>query len=75
MSMLTRSPKSSRFNVSKHRVRLRALGFRPFQILAPDVRSPAFWSEAHRQSLAVSASAHPRDDKAFIDAVSDWKDQ
>jgi len=38
----------------------------------PDVRSPAFRAEAHRQSAAVAASAHARDDQAFIDAVSDW---
>jgi hypothetical protein len=36
----------------------------------PDVRAPAFRSEAHRQSLAVAAGAHAREDQAFIDAVS-----
>jgi putative transcriptional regulator len=34
-----------------------------------------FRSEAHRQSLAVAASAHAREDQAFIDAVSDWGDE
>ena len=73
--MSSPSPKSSRLKVGKHRARLRALGLRPIQIWAPDVRAPSFRAEAHRQSLAVAASAHARDDQAFIDAVSDWKDE
>jgi len=40
------------------------------QIWVPDVRSPQFDREAHRQSAAVAASAHAADDQAFIDAVS-----
>lgn len=73
--MSSPSPKSSRLKVGKHRARLRALGLRPIQIWAPDVRAPSFRAEAHRQSLAVAASDHARDDQAFIDAVSDWKDE
>jgi hypothetical protein len=38
----------------------------------PDVRSPAFSAEAHRQSVAVANSPHAGDDQGFIDAVSDW---
>ncbi len=45
---------------------------RPIQIWVPDVRSPAFRSEAHRQSAAIAGSAHAREDQAFIDAVTDW---
>jgi hypothetical protein len=41
----------------------------------PDVRAPSFRSEAHRQSLAVAASAHAHEGQAFIDAVSDWGDE
>jgi antidote-toxin recognition MazE-like antitoxin len=37
----------------------------------PDVRAKQFRAEAHRQSLAVAASAHSAADQAFIDAVSD----
>ena len=66
------SPKPSRMKVREHRERLRAQGLRPIQIWVPDVRARAFRSEAHRQSLAVAASAHAREDQAFIDAVSDW---
>ena len=65
------TPKPSRVKVREHRERLREQGLRPIQIWVPDVRSPAFRSEAHRQSLAIAASAQARDDQAFIDAVSD----
>ena len=68
-------PKPSRLKVREHRDRLRRQGLRPIQIWVPDVRSPSFRSEAHRQSLAVAASAHAREDQAFIDAVSDWGDE
>jgi len=68
-------PKSSRVKVREHRERLREQGLRPIQIWVPDVRSPAFRSEAHRQSAAIAASAHAREDQAFIDAVSDWGDE
>jgi hypothetical protein len=40
------------------------------QIWVPDVRSPEFKKEAHRQSAAVAASKQAADDQAFIDAVS-----
>jgi hypothetical protein len=69
------SPKPSRVKVREHRERLRKQGLRPIQIWAPDVRSLAFRTEAHRQSAAIAASAHAFDDQAFIDAVSDWGDQ
>jgi hypothetical protein len=63
--------KPSRIKVRDYRERLRKQGLRPIQIWVPDVRSPSFRSEAHRQSMAVSASSHARDDQAFIDAVTD----
>jgi hypothetical protein len=69
------SPKPSRVKVGEHRARLRAQGLRPIQIWVPDVRAPSFRSEAHRQSAAVAASAHARDDQAFVDAVSDRGDE
>lgn len=56
--------------VREHRRRLRAQGLRPVQIWVPDVRSPEFAGEAHRQSAAVAASAHSGDDQAFIDSLS-----
>jgi hypothetical protein len=63
--------KPSRLKVQEHRERLRRQGLRPIQIWVPDVRSPGFRSEAHRQSLAVAKSKHAAEDQAFIDAVSD----
>jgi hypothetical protein len=67
--------KPTRVKVREHRQRLRAQGLRPIQIWAPDVSAPNFRAEAHRQSLAVAASAHAADDQAFIDAATDWDDR
>ena len=64
-----------RGRVAAHRAELRRRGLRPIQIWVPDVRSPAFWAEAHRQSAAIAASAHAVNDQAFIDAVADWGDE
>ena len=63
--------KSSRDKVRAHRKRLRQQGLRPIQIWVPDMRSPAFAKEAHRQSLAVAKSPHAKPDQDFINAVSD----
>ncbi len=60
----------TREKVRAHRERLRGQGLRPIQIWVPDVRSPDFRSEAHRQSAAVAGSAHAFEDQAFINAVS-----
>lgn len=66
---------STRDRVREHRKRLRRQGLRPLQIWVPDVRSPAFIEEAHRQSAAVAASEHEVADQAFVDALSDdWED-
>jgi hypothetical protein len=62
--------KSSRDKVRAHRERLRRQGLRPIQIWVPDVRSPTFTAEAHRQSLAVARSVRAREDQEFIDALS-----
>ena len=66
--------KPSRVKVREHRERLRRQGMRPIQIWVPDVSAPAFRSDAHRQSLAVAASSHGRDDQAFVDAISAFND-
>lgn len=71
MGAQTRS-KSSRDKVRAHRQRLRQQGLRPIQIWVPDMRSPAFVTEAHRQSLAVAKSPHANEDQDFINAISDW---
>ena len=63
--------KRTRDKVKAHRERLRRQGLRPIQVWVPDVRSPAFQAEAHRQSLAVARSAQEREDQDFIDCVSE----
>jgi hypothetical protein len=40
------------------------------QIWVPDVRSPEFAAETHRQAAAVAAGDQAADDQAFIDAVA-----
>jgi hypothetical protein len=67
----SKGSKSSRDKVRAHRDRLRCQGLRPIQIWVPDVRSPGFAVEAHRQSLAVAKSRRAREDQAFIDAISE----
>jgi hypothetical protein len=64
--------KPTRVKVQEHRDRLRAQGLRPIEIWVPDVRASSFRAEAHRQSLAMAASAHAAGDQAFIDAVAEW---
>ncbi|MGH9177674.1 MAG: antitoxin MazE family protein [Acidimicrobiales bacterium] len=72
MTLVATPPRRSdvKGRVRDHRARLRAQGLRPIQIWVPDVRSPHFTEEAHRQSAAVAASERAADDQAFIDAVS-----
>lgn len=59
-----------RDRVRAHRARLRAQGLRPIQIWVPDVRSPEFVAEAHRQSQLVAASAHAEEDQDLADAIA-----
>ena len=66
--------KPSRVKVGEHRGRLRSQGLRPSRFGCwTCARRPS--GQAHRQSLAVATSAHAREDQAFIDAVSDWRDE
>lgn len=67
--------KATREKVRAYRERLRRQGLRPIQIWVPDVRSPDFQAEAHRQSVAVAESSFEAEDQAFIDAVSDLGDE
>ena len=71
MATRTRS-KPSRDKVRAHREKLRRQGLRPIQIWVPDVRSPEFAAEAHRQSLLIANSPQEKDDQAFIDSISIW---
>lgn len=62
--------KPSRDKVRAHRARLRQQGLRLIQIWVPDVRSPTFTAEAHRQSLAAARSLRATEDQGFVNAVS-----
>jgi hypothetical protein len=64
--------RSSAEKVRLHRERLRKQGLRCIQLWVPDVRSPSFRAEAHRQSLAIATSPGETEDQDFIDAISDW---
>ncbi|HXC78450.1 MAG TPA: antitoxin MazE family protein [Candidatus Acidoferrum sp.] len=64
-----------RNRVSAHRARLRAQGLRPIQIWVPDVRSPDFAAEAHRQARLIAASPGADDDQGFVDAISEWPNE
>ena len=64
-----------RAKAQEHRDRPQALVLRPIQVWVPDVRSAAYRREAHRQSLAVAKTGRAREDQAFIDAASDWRDE
>ena len=64
-------PKSSCSKKRDYRQRLREQGLRPIQIWVPDVHSPAFRSEAHRQSLAVASGPYAVQDQIFLDSISE----
>jgi DNA-binding LacI/PurR family transcriptional regulator len=66
---------NSRERVKSYRERLRRQGLRPVQIWIPDTRSPEFAAAARRQSAAVAASPHEREDQAFVDAISNRADR
>ena len=66
--------KSSNKKVADYRARLRSQGLRPIQIWVPDVRSPEFAAEAHRQSLLIANSPYAEEDQAFGDSISDFTD-
>ncbi len=68
--MATASP--SRDKVRNHRARMRAKGMKLVQYWVPDVTSPEFKAEAHRQSLLIANSPHEADDQAFIDSISEF---
>jgi hypothetical protein len=66
--------RSSRDRTRAWRDKLRRQGLRPIEIWVPDVRSPEFVAEAHRQSLAIARSEQAHGDQDFIDAISDFAD-
>ena len=68
--MATASP--SRDKVRNHRARMKAKGMKLVQYWVPDVTSPEFKEQAHRESLLIANSPHEADDQAFIDSISEF---
>jgi hypothetical protein len=62
--------RTTREKVRAHRARLRAQGLRPVQLWVPDVRSPDFAAQAHREALAIANSPEEADEQAFIKAIT-----
>lgn len=71
------SRKSSAERVRDYRERRRKQGLKLVQFWLPDVTSPEFKAEAHRQSLAVANAPHAKDDQEFIDSITVkwWEDE
>jgi len=67
-----RKPASSQKKVQDHRARMRAKGMKLVQFWVPDVTSPEFKAQAHRDSLLIANSPHEADDQAFVDAISEY---
>lgn len=65
-----------RDRVSEYRRRMRERGYRPVQIWVPDVRTPGFAVEAHRQASAVAMGDQAGDDQEWVEAISaPWGDE
>lgn len=62
----------SRDKVRNHRARMKAKGMKLVQHWVPDVTSPEFKAQAHRDSLLIANSPHEAEDQAFIDAISEF---
>lgn len=68
-------PSSSKEKVRAHRERMRKSGMKLIQIWVPDPHSPAFKKEARRQARLVANSPMEKEDQAFMDAISWFKDK
>ncbi|HEY3115923.1 MAG TPA: antitoxin MazE family protein [Chloroflexota bacterium] len=62
--------KTSTERVRAFRARMRAKGMRKIEFWVPDVNSPEFVAQAHRDSLAIANSPYEADDQAFVDSIS-----
>ena len=71
MSSTEADRRKTREKVKAHRERQRALGLRLKQFWVPNVHTPEFAREAHRQSLAIAQGPGEASDQAFVDALID----
>lgn len=63
--------KSPRERAREYRERKRKEGMRLLQMWVPDVNSPEFAAEAHRQSVLAAEADRRGDDQDFIDSIVD----
>jgi len=54
------------------RARMRAQGLKPITIWVPDVDSPEFAAEGHRQSLLVADGPDASEAQALFDSIRDF---
>ena len=69
-------PTSLSDRVRRHRVGLRAAGFRPVQIWVPDTRREGFAEECRRQSHLLRDNPQEREVLDWLEAATDgegWK--
>ncbi|MFW0785124.1 antitoxin MazE-like protein [Gordonia sp. CPCC 206044] len=60
--------------VGEYRRRMRERGLRPLQVWVPDVRTPEFAAQAHKQSVLVAEA--DGDEQDFVEAVAaSWDDE
>lgn len=65
-----------RERVGEYRRRMRERGLRPLQVWVPDVRTPIFAAEAHKQSVLVAQAAADSEEQDFVEAVAvSWDDE
>ncbi|OPX07071.1 antitoxin MazE-like protein [Gordonia sp. i37] len=65
-----------RDRVGEYRRRMRERGMRPLQVWVPDVRTPEFAAQAHRQSVLVAEADAGGDEQDFVEAVAaPWDDE
>lgn len=55
---------------------MRERGLRPLQVWVPDVRTPEFAAQAHKQSVLVAETDADGDEQDFVEAVAaPWDDE
>ncbi len=64
-------PTSLSDRVRRHRVGLRAAGFRPVQIWVPDTRREGFAEECRRQSLLLRDNSQEPEVLDWLEAAAD----
>ena len=64
-------PTTSRDRQRAYRDRMRQRGYRQITLWVPDVTSPEFKAEAHRQSLLIANSPYEEENQRFIEDLTD----